>query len=415
MTIIYSPVNLTNNTDGFHTASASSNAVNSWLAFNGNNSDYWSPITSTSTEYLQIDLGISVAINLVRIMCDISIGYPTSIVISGSTTGSSFTTISTLNSLVFTANTFTDLDIVIPVNTVYRYYRVILNNQNGSISRLSSIQFCRKSSTDFNSVVVQQSKVKQVTTIIDVPYWNTQLDKQSKSVSGYATVKTNASGIILRPTQGQIFPRGYPIKSETITINPINQPNLLNITNIALKQITGFGGATPYLTDLTSVCGSQSYQPTGSFCNILYPDDKDVIWKYSPASGATWACPGYAGTGVLVIDLLAVKSFNQLNIFQMFSDGKITHLQLYSHPSSSAAYPVNTDSGWASVASEIVVGTGISGYQGFSITNGSVVSNPTVLSFAAITSRYLKIHVRNTGVLGSNQYIEIGGLKLFNV
>lgn len=415
MTTIYSPTNLTSNTsNGFLIASASSNNADAWLAFNSSIIDYWSPSVSTTGEYLQIDLGVSVSITLVRVMCDTSVNTPTAITIAGSNNGLTFTNVTAFTGLTFTSNTFTDLAIALPTNIQYRFYRLILVNQNGVTNRITSVEFNRTSSSAFRKVTINPSSIKQINTVVDIPYWDVQLERQTKSVSGYATIKTNASGVILRPTQGQIFPRGYPVTSQNIIINSVTAVNVADSASISLKQITGFGGVTPYLANLTAACGV-AYQPLGSFCNRLYKDAQDVIWKYQKSDAATWNCTGFVGTGVLVIDLLNSVSFNRACIFQMFDDGKITHIELFSHPSTSNTFPVNTDSNWVSVGSEVAVGAGTIGYLGYQPSNGGISSNPTEINFSTITSRYLKLHCRNTGVLGEGQYIELGGFKLFNV
>lgn len=211
MTTIYSPTNLSSNTsNGVLVPSASTNTTDAWMAFNSNTSDYWSPTVVTTGEFLQIDLGISVAINLVSIMCDTSVATPTAITISGSTNGSSFTSITAFTGLTFTTGVFTNLVLTIPVNTVYRYYRLVLVNQNGTASRLTSVQFSRASSNVYNTTTINPTVIKRIDTIVDVPYWDTQLDKSTKAVTGYSTVKLNTASATARPVQGQIFPRGYP-------------------------------------------------------------------------------------------------------------------------------------------------------------------------------------------------------------
>jgi hypothetical protein len=415
MTTIYSPLDLTSNiSNGFLVPSASSNTTDAWLAFNSNTSDYWSPSTSTTGEFIQIDLGTSMVVSLVRVLCDTTIATPTAITIAGSSNGTTFTNITAFTGLTFASGVFTNLVVTIPANTTYRHYRLILVNQNGSASRLISVQLGRPSLTTFNKVSIKPSKIKQADLFVDVPYWDTQLERPLKSVDNFATVKLRTTGQITRPTQGQIFPRGYPITSQPITINPLIAPNLTDSSAISVKQITGFGGVTPYLSNLIAACGA-SYQPTGSFCNKIYKDAQDVIWKHIKADGATWNNFGYTGTGVLVIDLLTLTSFNRACIFQMFDDSKITHIELFSHPSSSNTIPINTDTGWVSIGGEFAIGAGTTGYLGYLPLDGAIVSNPTIFNFNNISSRYLKLHCRNTGVLGGSTYIELGGFKLFNV
>lgn len=220
----------------------------------------------------------------------------------------------------------------------------------------------------------------------------------------------------MRPTEGQLFPRGYPIASQTIVAGGVvEDPNLFNYSSIALKEMASVGGGSPYLSNLTSACGASTYQPTGSFCNILFPNAKDVMWKHSPDAGATWSAPGFTGTGVLVVDLLSSKAINQVNVFQMFSDSKATHIQMYGHASTSATAPGHTDSGWYSLFAENTIGAGTTGYLGYTLGGGGLVSTPTVISFSQVTTRYVKIHVRNTGANGGGEWIELGGIKLFNV
>jgi hypothetical protein len=172
-------------------------------------------------------------------------------------------------------------------------------------------------------------------------------------------------------------------------------------------EISALGGASVYASELTEDC-ALSWRPQGTLCNSADINSETVSTKVNNSSGATWRTngTGYNGIGVLVIDLGSVKFIDKFQIYQMFSDGKATHAEIFYHPNTSTA-PISTDGGWISSAAETTVGAGS--------ISGNTVSNPTTVNFGQISTRFIKVHVRNDGTLGFPNYIELRSLKIFGV
>lgn len=153
-------------------------------------------------------------------------------------------------------------------------------------------------------------------------------------------------------------------------------------------------------------CGAGNWRWVHALCSDSDIDDPSKSVKSNHRSGSTWASG--SAQGYMVIDLGTVRSFNQLAVFQMFSDGKVTHLTLYAHPDTSASStaPVITNTEWVEKIPETSIGAGL--------RTGSTVTGPTVIDFNYVTTRFIRVKARNDGSLGSPNYIEIRELKLFN-
>jgi len=188
------------------------------------------------------------------------------------------------------------------------------------------------------------------------------------------------------------------------------QTNLANGTfsggNATVIQIEALGGASAYNSDLTLDC-LMSWNPQGSLCNSSDIDSQTQSTKQNNNSGATWNTGGngYNAIGVLVIDLGAVQNIEALQVYQMFSDGKVTHIQFFTHSETSIA-PDHTDAGWVSLTPEQLVGAGD--------ISGNTVTLPTSIPVASTAARYLKVHVRNDGSYGDASYIELRSIKIFD-
>jgi hypothetical protein len=211
-----------------------------------------------------------------------------------------------------------------------------------------------------------------------------------------------------RPAQGLLYPRGSGV-SQSI-VEPFKES--INLADIALpgftlKEITGLNGATAYLSNLTAVCEA-SYQPTGSFCNKAFANNKGIFFKHHPSAGATWNRPNAGAIGVLVVDLGAVKDIAEIEYYQMFADGKVTHITAYSHPSSSNTAPSAVNSGWVQAHAQTTIGAG-AGFLGYA----GAITNPSTVTGLVINTRYVKFEALNDGSLGNPNWIEIGGIKLF--
>lgn len=420
MTTLYLPLMTANTAPSPFSVSASSNNVDAFKAFNSNVADSWFPLTSGSSEYLEVDLAVTTQLNQIRVRCPSSATSPISITIQGSSTNyPTFTTIQVFSGLVFSSGVYVDLNIT--AGTIpYRYYRIVLSGQNGTINVIDSILMQRVSVTTSPPITNVPYAIKSATAVVTAKYGDIALFATPRSFSNYGPLRFLAEGIVKRPVTGQIFPRGFPVSTTNITIVPPVVPNLTNYNGGAngftLKEIAGIN-APPYNSDISAACGTASWRPTGSFCNQFYSNDPDVIWKYTKDSVAEWAntVPG-TSTGVLVLDLGAIQLFNAASVFQSFSgNGKVTHLQLFYHGSTSNTSPLSTDLGWISTAPESIIQAGLTGYNGQRTGDLAIVSSPSKLLFPSTSTRYLKLQVRNTGVYNDSSYVDLGGFKLFNV
>jgi uncharacterized protein (TIGR02145 family) len=170
-------------------------------------------------------------------------------------------------------------------------------------------------------------------------------------------------------------------------------------------QITGIS-ATPYNYDLNQWTGSWE-APQAIYDQGVYMNDAD-FWsniQSNSGAGSTWynSSPGI-GYGILVVDLQQVRQITRMSVFQMFSDGKITHIALAGHPQSGSAAPEAFDEGWAEFLPKSSIGAG---------TNHTIyVSNPTKF-FVNAETRYVKIMAYNDGSLGSTSFIELKGIKMY--
>ena len=151
-------------------------------------------------------------------------------------------------------------------------------------------------------------------------------------------------------------------------------------------------------------CSSGNWRWIQALCSECSVNNKDISVKPNKANGSTW----YAGGGAsryMVIDLSMSRTFNELRVFQMFSDGKVTSLRMYSHLET-ATTPIYSDAGWLPIFPESRIGPGV--------LNGDTVSMPTIINFPYTTSRFLLIEAKNDGSLGNAPYTEIRELKLFD-
>ena len=171
-----------------------------------------------------------------------------------------------------------------------------------------------------------------------------------------------------------------------------------------------------YNSDLTKNCDT-SWCPQGTLCDEPpTTDDPEVSTKTNPNSGAIWyILSGQETTGILVIDACydgscSLIDFNEVRIFQMFSDGKTTRIRLSIHRETGDTPPAWNDSGWQKLKDFHFVGVG-SNVSG----DGETVSTPTVLSVKPSLTRYILIEAQNDGTLGDPDYVELRAVKLFSV
>jgi hypothetical protein len=170
-----------------------------------------------------------------------------------------------------------------------------------------------------------------------------------------------------------------------------------------------------YLSDLTQNCDN-NWEPQGTLCDEAPTTDDPELSTKTYYSGATWySSSGKETTGILVIDACydgscSLIDFNEVRVFQMFSDGKTTRIRLSIHPETGDTPPAWNDSGWQKLEDFKSVGAG-SNVSG----DGVTVSKPTVLSVKPSRTRYILIEAQNDGTFGDPDYVELRVVKLFSV
>jgi hypothetical protein len=173
--------------------------------------------------------------------------------------------------------------------------------------------------------------------------------------------------------------------------------------------------ALVYEPDMTSDC-TLGWTPQGTLCNADgTADDKATSTKESEDSGATWYNydDDVGATGVLVIDACNDGScesvaFSEARVFQMYSDGETTHVQLAIHPEMGDTPPAWDDAGWT------VINGGFTAIgQGTTADEGLTVGEPKVIGVGSRKSRYVRVEARNDGSLTEADYVELRSLKLF--
>ena len=189
---------------------------------------------------------------------------------------------------------------------------------------------------------------------------------------------------------------------ESLPTNYLGYPN-----GARFVSISGEGSTTPYGSTVGTCnegdTGTWDYVQTICDRNGTYFTANNKSFAFAPTSnaGSTWSRGLATEAGVLVIDLGKDRTYNELRVFQMFSDGKVTAVQLFENSSVPGT--------WTAAFNKTSVGAG----SGSSVTGGYMVTNPTNISFANTTSRYVQLKFWNNGSYGSSSYIEVFSAKLF--
>lgn len=153
-------------------------------------------------------------------------------------------------------------------------------------------------------------------------------------------------------------------------------------------------------------CGTNDWRWTHALCSAVNNEnDLATSTKTNSNSGSTWLS-GSGASRYMVIDLGQSRNFNELRVFQMHaSDGKVTSIRMYSHPSTTTL-PTYSDPNWGALFTETNISAG-------TYSNGTV-SDPTIITFPYTTSRFVLIEAKNNGTYGDPNYTEIRELRLFN-
>ena len=180
-----------------------------------------------------------------------------------------------------------------------------------------------------------------------------------------------------------------------------------------------------YADELEADC-SRSWRPSGALCDRAPTTSSTTISStHSEDVGSTWYAiadwdDDQLVTGLLVIDACndgscTTIAFDEARVFQMFSDGKLTHLRLATHPATGDTAPAWDDAGWVTVTGfeEISAGTEL-GTEEDGDDEWHAVEDPTVIAITPRAStRYLRVEARNDGRYGYETYTELRSLKLF--
>ena len=168
-------------------------------------------------------------------------------------------------------------------------------------------------------------------------------------------------------------------------------------------EITGADGVSAQYHDLDS--WDQMKAPGAVWDRNNFMDDPDNWYQTDPAEGSYWHNnPG--GYGILVIDMHQVRTINQFSVFQMFFDGKTTGIQIYKNTEFlDSRQPLSFDPGWVAVTNIETVEQGTN--------NQTYISDPTIITPTACSTRYIMLHVYNDGSYGDNDFIELKGIKAF--
>ena len=233
-------------------------------------------------------------------------------------------------------------------------------------------------------VAVAQNVTVQLDVLGSVSITASQIDNGSNDLCGIASITCERSGSsgsgMMNVANGSLSGG----QADIIEYSNSNAPN--------------------YVSTLGSTCG-ESWYPRGSLCDMSpYANNPDSSFRANTNAGATWRNlnPG-SSYGILVVDLGSSQFVNAMSLFQMFSDGKATHVEAYAYNGSGV--PTSSSTGWNQLFPFSYLGAGTN-------VNG-VVSNPLKKSFQGTNARYIKLLVKNDGSLGNSSWIELRQFKLF--
>lgn len=137
---------------------------------------------------------------------------------------------------------------------------------------------------------------------------------------------------------------------------------------------------SPYQDDLNEWTDCWK-APQAIYEGDIYQDNPNFWYSGSSSEGSTWN-NNASGYGILIIDILQLREMNRFRVFQMFSDGKTTPIEISKNTDYLSNHqPSSSDEGWVSVTNGLItIGAGTN--------NTSYISNPTDISVYNFSSRY---------------------------
>jgi hypothetical protein len=231
----------------------------------------------------------------------------------------------------------------------------------------------------------------------DISIW-----KEDAGTNGYKAGDINMDGEVDNPDKNDVIIENFEIEGPA-SYNILRGGPAGAYPEAIPVQISGANGANPYTSNLNQWTGSWQ-APQAIYDQGAYVNDPDNWSDLGTGSGSTWynGTPG-SSYGILVVDLLQLRSIYNISVFQMFSDGKTTHVAFAGHAETGSAAPDASDTGWVEFLPKSAIGEGV---------NGNPITIPTKFSVSTST-RFVKIMVWNDGSLGSSGYIELKGVKMY--
>jgi hypothetical protein len=172
-------------------------------------------------------------------------------------------------------------------------------------------------------------------------------------------------------------------------------------------EMSAGSGASIYRGLSSSEGCSSNWYPRGSLCDEApYVNDPNYSYRDNVNTGATWNEGRSNGYGILVIDLGSEQVINSMSVFQMFSGGRLTHIEAYAYPNATIP-PSSADANWDQLFPYTEVGAG-----GINI-GYDTVSDPLKVQFTVVKTRYIMLYLKNDGRHGYVNYIELRQVKAF--
>lgn len=193
------------------------------------------------------------------------------------------------------------------------------------------------------------------------------------------------------------------------------------VVTIDATDGTGLPGALlVYSSNLDGDCQT-AWRPQGAVCDEPPgTDDPDVSSRSEASFGAaaTWFNRTGDTVGVLVIDACwdggcAAVDFEEIRVFQQFSDGKVTAVRVATHAETGDAPPAWDDPAWVPFADWLPVGPGARGDR---VVGGSPwdVLDPAARRVPmAVVTRYVRVEAINDGTHGDGEFVELHQIKAF--
>lgn len=250
-----------------------------------------------------------------------------------------------------------------------------------------------------------------------IPYTITGVssaDINGASLTGNFTISSNIATLTINTTSDTI---AEAAETFTISINSGTVAVSVTISNVALTMInytstangatypgTTYGGSpvnaiyfgpNAYSLDMT---GTSGWHAVGAIFNNGSNVNSYTRSTKISTSGSTFSGQGSSGSPFnIVIDLGQSRTFSRVRYYQMFSDGKTTHAAL-DYSTSLRQY---SDAGWTQAHT-------------FLALDNSETSTGVTTTFTAVTARYVRVRIYNSGAFGSTTFTELFNIKLFN-